>query len=37
MRDGELRANDDPALLWLSRAALAAQAAARSPDQAPLN
>jgi hypothetical protein len=37
MRDGELAPEDDPALFWLSRAALARQAAARAPDQAPLN
>jgi hypothetical protein len=37
MRDGDLARADDPALLWLSRAALARQAAAQAPDQAPLN
>ncbi|WP_296806265.1 hypothetical protein [Thiocapsa sp.] len=37
MRDGELAREDDPALFWLSGAALARQAAARSPDQVPLN
>ncbi|UHD16776.1 hypothetical protein [Thiocapsa bogorovii] len=37
MRDGELAREDDPALLWLSRAAIARQAAARVPNQAPLN
>ena len=37
MRDGELAREDDPVLFWLSRAALARQAAARAPDQAPLN
>lgn len=37
MRDGELAREDDPALFWLSGAALARQAAARAPDQAPLN
>jgi hypothetical protein len=37
IRDGELAPEDDPALFWLSHAALARQAAARAPDQAPLN
>ncbi|EGV17343.1 hypothetical protein [Thiocapsa marina] len=37
MRDGELAPEDDPALFWLSRAALARQAAARAMGQAPLN
>jgi hypothetical protein len=37
MRDGDLEPADDPALLWLSRAALARQAAARATDQPPLN
>jgi hypothetical protein len=37
MRDGELAPEDAPALFWLSGAALARQAAARAPDQAPLN
>ncbi|WP_373507885.1 hypothetical protein [Thiocapsa sp.] len=37
MRDGELAREDDPALFWLSRAALARQAAARAADQAPFN
>lgn len=37
MRDGELAREDDPALFWLSGAALARQAAARALDQAPLN
>lgn len=37
MRDGELAREDDPALFWLSRAALARQTAARAQDQVPLN
>jgi hypothetical protein len=37
MRDGALAREDDPALFWLSRAALARQAAARAADQAPFN
>jgi hypothetical protein len=37
MRDGELAREDDPALFWLSRAALARQTAACAPDQAPFN
>jgi hypothetical protein len=37
LRDGPLEKNDDPALLWLSRAAIAAQGHARSADQPPFN
>jgi hypothetical protein len=37
LRDGPLDKNDDPALLWLSRAAIAAQGDARSADQSPFN